>query len=140
MPVNVSRIDHVGVIVADLEQACSLLRDVLGLSEGDRVERPNLRSAFFACSGVEIELVEILDPDERRTRLGDGEARIEHVALEVDDLDATYAALAALGVGAKAPPRAVERYRTFFTTPETTEGIGFQFVQSVCADVDVSRE
>lgn len=130
------RIDHIGVIVDDLDEATRTLRDVLGLAEGDRVERPNLRSAFFSCGGTEIELVEILDEAERRDRLGDASARIEHIAFEVDDIDATYAALTALGVEAKAPPRAAERYRMFFTRPETIDGIGYQFVQRTASELN----
>lgn len=132
------RIDHIGIVVDDLAEAERLLRDILGLVEGDRVERENLRSVFFACGGTEIELVELIDPAQRRERLGDGQARIEHVAFEVDDLDEVYAALDALGVKAKAPPVAAERYRTFFTRPETADGVGYQFLQRT--PPEVSRE
>jgi catechol 2,3-dioxygenase-like lactoylglutathione lyase family enzyme len=132
------RIDHIGIIVDDLGEAERVFRDVLGLTEGDRIERENLRAVFFACGGTEIELVEVIDPEQRRERLGDGEARIEHVAFEVDDLDAVYGALAALGVEPKAPPVAAERYRTFFTRPETADGVGYQFLQRTSPDV--SRE
>jgi catechol 2,3-dioxygenase-like lactoylglutathione lyase family enzyme len=137
--VRLERIDHIGVIVDDLESAARMLGDVLGLSEGDRVERENLRSVFFSCGGTEIELVELLDPEERRERLGSSEARIEHIAFEVDDLDVTYAALLALGVEAKAPPRKAERYRMFFTRADTTDGVGYQFIQRV-ASPDVNPE
>jgi catechol 2,3-dioxygenase-like lactoylglutathione lyase family enzyme len=126
---TLQRIDHIGVIVDDLDRAAATFRDVLGLTEGDSVERDTLRSVFFACGGTEIELVEILDPEQRQERLGADQARIEHIAFEVDDLDATYAALGALGIEAKAPPRAAERYRTFFTRAETANGIAYQFVQ-----------
>jgi catechol 2,3-dioxygenase-like lactoylglutathione lyase family enzyme len=125
------RIDHIGIIVDDLAEAERLFGDVLGLTAGDRVERENLRSVFYDCGGTEIELVEMIDPEQRRQRLGDAEARIEHVAFEVDDLDAVNEALAALGVEAKGPPVSAERYRTFFTRPETADGVGFQFVQRV---------
>jgi catechol 2,3-dioxygenase-like lactoylglutathione lyase family enzyme len=136
-PVKLERIDHIGVIVDDLDEAARTLRDVLGLAEGDRVERDDLRSMFFACGDTEIELVEVLDAEQRRARLGDGEARIEHIAFEVDELDAVHAALDALGVKAKAPPRAAERYRTFFTHPETADGVAYQFVQRTAPE-DVS--
>lgn len=135
---KLERIDHIGVIVDDLAEAARTLRDVLGLTEGDHVERENLRSIFFACGDTEIELVELIDPDQRRERLGGGEARIEHIAFEVDDLDAVYTALDALGVKPKTPPQAAERYRTFFTRPETADGVAYQFVQRGGQN-DVSR-
>jgi catechol 2,3-dioxygenase-like lactoylglutathione lyase family enzyme len=134
------RIDHIGVIVEDLDRAATTFRDALGLTEGDRVERDTLRSVFFDCGGTEIELVEILDPEQRAERLGADQARIEHIAFEVDDLDATYAALGALGIEAKAPPRAAERYRTFFTRADTADGIAYQFVQRTAPADEASLE
>ena len=125
------RIDHIGIIVDDLAEAERTYRETLGLTPGDRVERENLRAVFYDCGGTEVELVEVIDPEQRRERLGDGSARIEHVAFEVDDLDEVYAALAALGVEAKGEPVQAERYRTFFTRPETLDGVGYQFLQRV---------
>lgn len=125
---KLNRIDHIGIIVDDLAEAERTYSEVLGLTPGDRVERENLRSVFYDCGGTEVELVELIDPEQRRERLGDAPARIEHVAFEVDDLDAVYDALSTLGVEPKGPPVQAERYRTFFTRPESADGVGYQFV------------
>src|SRR5262245_29018776 len=97
----VSRIDHVGIIVDDLEQARSFLGGVLGLelvSEGSS-PHTTARYAFFRWGEVQVEILEVTDPEERRRRLG-GErlARIEHIGVAVDDLGASIAALRARGV------------------------------------------
>ena len=123
------RIDHIGVIVDDLTEAAGLLRS-LGLADGPTLERDDLSAAFFPCGDVSIEVIEILDPEQRRARLGDGRrARIEHIAIEVDDLDATLRALAALGIRADAPPREVLGSVTFWTDAETSDGVRYQFLQ-----------
>jgi mannose-6-phosphate isomerase-like protein (cupin superfamily) len=136
---RISRIDHIGVIVDDLDEAIVFLRDVLGLQEGDHVDRADLRTVFFACGSTDIEAIEILDPEQRALRLGEGTAaRIEHIAIEVSDLDRTYEALEQLGVEPKGPPQQAERYRAFWTTPASADGVGYQFVQRA-GEVQVLR-
>ena len=52
-------IDHVGVLVGDLERAKAFARDVLGLGEpGVEFEAPEhgLAGAFFALGGARLEL------------------------------------------------------------------------------------
>lgn len=123
------RIDHIGVIVDDLAEATGLLRS-LGLADGPTLEREDLSAAFFPCGDVSIEVVEVTDPAQRRKRLGEGrQARIEHIAIEVDDLDATLAALEALGIQADAPPREVLDSVTFWTDAETSDGVRYQFLE-----------
>ena len=126
---KLKRIDHIGVIVDDLGEAAALLRS-LGLSDGPTLEREDLNAAFFPCGDASIEVIEILDPEQRRQRLGEGQrARIEHIAIEVDDLDSTLEALEALGIHPDAPPREVLGGVTFWTAAETSDGVRYQFVQ-----------
>ena len=124
------RIDHIGVIVDDLAAAGRLLADTLGLAHVGGTENPRLRTAFYRCGDASIEVVEVLEPDLRRQRLGEGvQARIEHIAIEVDDLDQTLGALEALGIHANAPARISGDYRTFWTEPSTSGGIMLQFLE-----------
>ena len=125
---DLRRLDHVGVVVDDLEEAARLL-EALGLTESERAEHDGLRLAFFTAGNAMVELIEPTDPDVRARRLGSARARIEHIALEVGDLDATLTALAALGVAPNAPPRRSPERSMFWTDPETSDGIMFQFVQ-----------
>jgi methylmalonyl-CoA/ethylmalonyl-CoA epimerase len=127
--VDVGRIDHVGVIVDDLDDASRLLGEGFGLERTSSVERDDLRLAFFRCGDVSIEVIEPLDPELRRERLGDGaEARIEHIAFEVSDLERALAALGALGIQPNAPPLRSGARTMFWTEPATSDGIMFQFV------------
>jgi len=124
------RIDHVGVIVDDLEKACEFLRSALQLEVDRSVERSDLRSSFFKCGPISIEMIEVLDADQREARLGAGRsARIEHIAIEVDDLEETLARLQTFGVSPTAPPRRTADYRTFWTDPSTSDGVMYQFLE-----------
>jgi catechol 2,3-dioxygenase-like lactoylglutathione lyase family enzyme len=138
------RLDHVGVVVADLAQAKGMLEEVLGLpcrSEAVLAEK-GLRIAFFEAGDADIELVEVRDPAARRERLGDATARIEHLALRVDDLEEAASRVEgdgvrlAGGVGAGAPPEPFQNAgaRSLFTRPETSAGIVLQLLQPEATD------
>jgi catechol 2,3-dioxygenase-like lactoylglutathione lyase family enzyme len=83
------KIDHVGVIVTDLEGARCLLEEVIGLELKREYHSPDdlLDTAFFGFAsgpdgGTLVELVRLHDPEVRAQRLGgDGPARVEHIAL-----------------------------------------------------------
>ncbi len=124
------RIHHVGVIVDDLAEASKLLAQDFGLPIQRGVGNEKIRAAFFQCGDASIEMIEVLDPTVRRVRLGeDQRARIEHIAIEVDDLDSTLRVLQALGVRSKAPPRVSNGYLSAWTDPDTSDGVMYQFVQ-----------
>ena len=126
---DVGRIDHIGVIVADLDSAERLLGQGFGLERTTTAERDDLRLAFFKCGDVSIEVIEMLDPDLRRERLGEGaRARIEHIAFEVPDLERALTALDALGIAPNAPPLRSGSRTMIWTDPATSDGIMFQFV------------
>jgi methylmalonyl-CoA/ethylmalonyl-CoA epimerase len=127
--VDVGRIDHIGVIVDDLADAERLLGEGFGLERTTTAERDDLKLAFFKCGDVSIEVIEMLDPDLRRERLGEGaRARIEHIAFEVPDLERALTALAALGIEPNAPPLRSGTRTMIWTDPATSDDIMFQFV------------
>jgi methylmalonyl-CoA/ethylmalonyl-CoA epimerase len=125
------RVHHIGVAVADLGQAKELLGEKLGLplvreSQGSGA-LPS--TAFYRCGEVEIELLEHERPEDRAVWLGgDNPGRIEHIAIEVDDLATTLQALEALGVTAS-PPRPGPLGVSARTHAETTTGIVLQILQ-----------
>jgi methylmalonyl-CoA/ethylmalonyl-CoA epimerase len=126
-----SRIDHVGVIVDNLEQAKLFLRDVLGLGLVSEADSPQTaaRWAFFQWGEMQIELIEITDLEKRRLRIGDGSLpKIEHIGVAVDDLVAYIAELRAKGVRTTTrEPFAFGEWRYYFTDAASTNGIIYQF-------------
>ena len=124
------RIDHVGVIVDNLDEAKRFLSQ-LGLRlDRDLQIAGRLRAAFYACGDTQLEVIEIDEPTERAQRLGDATAQIEHVAFEVDSLGTTLEALRGLGVETTtSDPLAVGANLNLWTKAETCDGVQYQLIE-----------
>ncbi len=127
------RLDHVGIVVDDLSDAKRLLGQTLGLRLVRELEVPARmrRVAFFQCGDAEIEVIEDLNAEAKARALDGANARIEHVAVEVDGVDSVLTALESLGV--KADSRGILRVGSrlnAWTDPSTTDGIMFQLLSS----------
>lgn len=124
------RIDHVGVIVDDLDEAKAFLEQ-LGMSfKREFAAGERLKGAFYTCGDTDLELIEIMDPAERAKRLGDGQARIEHVGVEVEKLAPAVEALRVLGVTFTSDePLVVGSTVNLWTTAETCDGVGYQLTE-----------
>lgn len=100
MPI-VKRIDHIAVLVEDLEATLSFWRDALGLELTGLQDAPaeQAQIAFLPVGGSEIELVKPTTGDSGLARYlekrGPG---MHHVCLEVDDIEGMLAQLKAKGV------------------------------------------
>jgi methylmalonyl-CoA/ethylmalonyl-CoA epimerase len=124
------RVDHIGIVVRDLEAARRFFEAPLGLEIARELKVPGRpdRSLFYRCGDVDIELIEVANPEDREKRLQGSVARIEHIAFEVGDVEATIALLARAGVETTAPVRLVDRVNTW-TVAETSGGVMYQLVQ-----------
>ncbi len=125
------RIDHVGVVVDDLEQARQFLAGI-GMRHNRDLEIPGrLKASFYTCGEVEIEVLEISEPEERSRRLGSAAARIEHIAIEVDSLSRTLMDLKELGVAPQTDaPVKLDKGLNYWTVAETCDGIVYQLIES----------
>jgi methylmalonyl-CoA/ethylmalonyl-CoA epimerase len=98
---NIKRIDHVSVVVPDLQTALSFWQDALGLdlSHIETVTAEKSQVAFLPAGGSEIELVKPTTDDSGLARFlekrGPG---IHHICLEVDDLEEMLAHLKLKGI------------------------------------------
>ena len=124
------RLDHVGVIVDDLEEASRFLSG-MGMQHDRDLEIPGrLKASFYSCGDAKVEVIEICGPAERAQRLGSEKARIEHIAIEVDDLTTTVQALQGLGVRTQTTdPIRVGPNINFWTVAETCDGVVYQLLQ-----------
>ena len=98
------RIDHVAIIVRNIEHALVFYRDTLGItaSEIKEVTTEQVRIAFLPMGGPggsELELIEPITPNSSLTRFlekrGEG---LHHICLEVADIDAALAEMQEKGV------------------------------------------
>jgi methylmalonyl-CoA/ethylmalonyl-CoA epimerase len=123
------KIDHIGIAVADLDTARRFFQEALGLEPSWENTSERAKVAFFRLGESEIELVEFLTPDRREATLrGEPLGRLDHVAIEVDDLGQTTSRLQADGVRIGDEVRST-RGVSVQTEPETTSGVALQFVE-----------
>ncbi len=93
-------LDHVAILVADLDAAIRLYRDTYGLelAEVEEVPTEKVRVAIFGHGAGRIELVSPLGPDSPMAkaieRRGEG---LHHVCIEVDDIARAMTSLKAAG-------------------------------------------
>ncbi|MEU1201527.1 VOC family protein [Streptomyces sp. NPDC005813] len=126
------RIDHIGVVVDDIDDARAFLESLgMRLERAQDVPERNVRIAFYRCGDGRIELIEPTTEEARRRRLGDGnQARLEHIGVEVDDVPRIIEAVQGLGVAfTTSEPVPVGPNLNAWTRPETSDGIQFQLVQ-----------
>jgi len=93
-------LDHVAILVSDLDAAIALFRDVYGLalSEVEEVPTEKVKVAIFGHGAGRIELVSPMGPDSPMAKAiekrGEG---LHHICLEVPDIASAMAALKSRG-------------------------------------------
>ncbi|MFT3874172.1 MAG: VOC family protein [Nocardioides sp.] len=128
--------DHVGYVVADLAEAKAAFARLgfVVLVEED-LGAFGLRQAMLQSGTEKIELLRILDPELDRARRGDDRMRLDHVAYQVDDLEAAFLALRAAGATVVDPiDRPIEEPLDFGDSRHlwaTLGGLRLQFLQPV---------
>lgn len=123
------RLDHIAVIVDSVDRMGTFLTEVLHMDLATARDLPDMRTRFYTYGDAQIELIEPLTEEARAARLGDAQARLEHIAIQVDDLPATIADLGTHGVRATGEPRVIGTNSNVWTVPETSGGVQFQFMQ-----------
>lgn len=122
------RVDHVAVVVPDIDAALRFWRDGLGLPV-DRVEDiPSQQAsvAFLPAGESEIELVRPTATDSGTARfLAKRGPGVHHLCFRVDDLAATLAHLKSMGIRLinEQPVPAADGKRLAFVHPEGASGV-----------------
>ena len=130
------RIDHVAIIVRNIEQALVFYRDTLGITPSEIKEVPTeqVRIAFLPIGGPggsELELIEPITPNSSLTRFlekrGEG---LHHICLEVADIDAALAEMQEKGVPVlDKQPRIAASGRAIFLHPKGTNGVLLELLE-----------
>src|SRR5215831_8177577 len=132
------RIDHVAIIVRNIEQALIFYRDTLGITPGEIKDVPTeqVRIAFLPMGGPggsEIELIEPTTPDSSLTKFLDkrGEG-LHHICLEVDDIDAALAEMQEKGAPVlDKQPRVAAGGRAIFIHPKAAHGVLLELIEKI---------
>jgi methylmalonyl-CoA/ethylmalonyl-CoA epimerase len=139
---KITRIDHVGVCVADMDQAIPLwLRLLTGLRQGSRevVAAQTTEAAFLDTTttpggGAAVELISPAGENPGLAKFlerNKGKAGLHHLCFAVDDLAAALRELDALGVPLidKIPRPGARGHMVGFLHPKATDGVLIELVQ-----------
>jgi methylmalonyl-CoA epimerase len=124
---KIKRIEHVGVVVRNVEASRKLWEDCLGikLSAVEEIPgRPN-RLGLFPVGESMVELLAGVTPDSKFAKMCDeGKAGIHHLCFEVENIDEALAELKAKGIPLldETPRIGHAGCRIAFLDPKGTEG------------------
>lgn len=131
---KIKKINHVAVVVEDMDLALSFWRDALGmeLQELRDVPAENSQVAFLPLEGSEVELVVPTTEDsgiaKYLSRRGPG---MHHICLEVDDIEGMLAGLKEKSVELinQEPRLAADGRKYAFIHPRSTSGVLVELYQ-----------
>jgi methylmalonyl-CoA/ethylmalonyl-CoA epimerase len=124
----IKKIDHIAIVVPDIDAALAFWQDALGLELSHREEVPEQESliAFLPAGESEVELVE---PTTATSGIARYVARrgpgMHHICFEVDDIEATLARLKEQGVQLinEEPTIGANGKRIAFIHPKSAGGV-----------------
>jgi methylmalonyl-CoA epimerase len=130
------RIDHVAIIVRNIDQALAFYRDILGILPGEIRDVPTeqVRIAFLPLGGPggsEIELIEPTVPDSSLAKFlekrGEG---LHHICLEVDNIEVALQEMQERGAPVlDQQPRVAAEGRAIFVHPKGTNGVLLELLE-----------
>lgn len=124
---EVIKINHVAVVVEDIESALEFWQDALGigLDHIEDVPSQQARVAFLPVGGSEVELVQPTSENSGTARfLREKGGGMHHLCLQVDDILGMLARLKAQGVRlVNEEPLELEGRKMAFIHPKSTGGV-----------------
>ncbi len=128
MPPKIKKIDHIAIVVDDIESALEFWKDALGLELSHIEDVPDQQSlvAFLPAQESEVELVKPTTPDSGVARFlkkrGPG---IHHICFEVEDIEETLGYLKNKGVRLinDVPQIGTGGKKIAFIHPDSTDGV-----------------
>jgi methylmalonyl-CoA/ethylmalonyl-CoA epimerase len=131
---KIKAINHVAVVVEDMEKSLSFWRDALGMELYELRDVPAEKSqvAFLPLSGSEIELVKPTSDDSGIAKyLAKRGPGMHHICIEVDDIEAMLAQLKSKRIRLiNDGPRVAEDGKKYaFVHPESTGGVLVELYQ-----------
>ncbi|MFM8368645.1 MAG: methylmalonyl-CoA epimerase [Chloroflexota bacterium] len=131
---QIKAINHVAVVVEDMEKSLAFWRDALGIKLHELRDVPAEKSqvAFLPLAGAEVELVMPTTDDsgiaKYLAKRGQG---MHHLCLEVDDIEGMMAQLKAKNIRLinEEPRTATDGKKYAFIHPESTGGVLVELYQ-----------
>ncbi|HMN59889.1 MAG TPA: methylmalonyl-CoA epimerase [Anaerolinea sp.] len=130
---TVKKINHVAIVVADIDQAVGFWRDALGirLDHVEDVPSQKAKVAFLPVGDSEVELVQPTTDDSGTAKfLAERGGGMHHLCFEVDDIQAKLDELKAQGVRLiNETPLELPGRRMAFVHPKSTGGVLVELYQ-----------
>jgi methylmalonyl-CoA epimerase len=128
------QIDHVAIVVKDLEKTIDLYTNTLGFTQiyRETVADQGVEAVGLAAGESVIELLRPLDEQSPIARFrGDAETKLHHTAYRVADLEAELARLKAAGVRLidEHPRKGAHGNLIAFLHPKSTAGVLVELCQ-----------
>ena len=124
----VSKIDHIGIAVSNLDEAVKLYKDVLGLElhGTEVVPEQKVRVAFLPVGDTEVELLESTSAEGPIAKFIEAKGQgIQHIAFRVDDIEAALEEMRAKGMRLidEKPRYGAGGAKIAFLHPKSTGGV-----------------
>jgi methylmalonyl-CoA/ethylmalonyl-CoA epimerase len=131
---KIKAINHIAVVVDDMEKSLSFWRDALGIQLHELRDVPAEKSqvAFLPVAGAEVELVMPTSDDSGIAKyLAKRGPGMHHICLEVDDIDDVMSDLKQKNIRLinEEPRVAVDGKKYAFIHPESTGGVLVELYQ-----------
>ena len=131
---QIKQINHVAVVVDDMEKALSFWRDALGMELYELRDVPAEKSqvAFLPLPGSEVELIMPTTDDSGIAKyLAKRGPGMHHICLEVDDIEAMTGQLKSKGVRLinEEPRTGTDGRKYSFIHPESASGVLVELYQ-----------
>ena len=125
-----TRIDHIGIIVADLDSAVAKLGVLFGAAEIKNLPDVGLRVAEFRAANVTIELLQYTKSPEFARRVMGERTGLNHLSIRVENVERSIEQLREAGfVPMEGFPRRGAHGRVAFFEPDAASGLLFEVCQ-----------
>lgn len=126
------KLDHIAIVVKDMEQAVSTYTQKLGLSLKTRkiINSEGIEIAVMQLDNTEIELIMPINNNTGTARFlekrGEG---LHHICMEIEDMEVLLKSLEALGIKLvnKIPFTGYKGNKAIFVHPSSTNGVLIEF-------------
>ena len=124
---KIKRIEHVGVVVKDVEKSRALREGCFGIKLDSVETNPTkpVKLAIYPVGESMVELIAGTTPDSKHQQMvADGKGGINHLCFEVENIDEALAELKSKGIALldEVPRHGHAGCRIAFIDPKATEG------------------
>lgn len=129
---KIKRLAHVGIAVADMDEASKLYTDMLPLEMTSTDMVGELKTGFFPVGDTSLELVMSTEQDGVINKyIGKRGEGVHHLAFEVEDIDQAVAELKEKQVPltSEEPRPGAHGSRVVFLHPKATHGVLIELVE-----------